>query len=135
MCFSQFATYAPRPEKAYKVVRPNGAPVTQAEQDPNLYGAIPTPPEWRVEVTEEELEDVHDHEHDHGSKGNGQTATTTAPAAAVYTAPAPQNGGAQVSAVAAPQNGTAQIAAVSTQTVEAVVVELANGTKLLICPL
>jgi len=135
MCFSQFATYAPRPEKEYKVVRPNGAPVTQAEQDPNLYGAIPTPPEWRVEVTEDELEGVHDHEHDHGSNGNGQTAAPVAPAATVY-AEAPQNSAApKVSAVAAPQNGTAQIAAVTTQTVEAVVVELANGTKLLICPL
>jgi hypothetical protein len=32
-------------------------------------------------------------------------------------------------------NGSTTVASVTTQTVEAVVVELSNGTKLLICPL
>lgn len=124
MCFSQFAQYTERPVKEYKTVRPAGAPLTNAEQDPNLFGAIPAPPEWRVEVEPE-----HEHEHTHApDNGNGHQHAAEAvqvPAATVYTAPTPGNGAADGNA----------IAAVKTQTVEAVVVELANGTKLLICPL
>jgi hypothetical protein len=48
---------------------------------------------------------------------------------------APTVNGAGGFAVQAVGNGSSQIAGVSTQTLEAVVVELANGTKLLICPL
>ena len=115
MCFSQYASYAPRPVKEYTTVRPAGTPPTKAEQDPNLFGAIPAPPEWRVEITPE---DGHDHDHDHSHETN----TVETPAAAVYAA---TNQG----------SNTPGIAAVTTQTVEAVVVELSNGTKLLICPL
>jgi len=53
MCFSQFAQFEPRPtfeEAVPAVTRPEGAPPTQAERDPNLYGPIPMPPEWRVEL-------------------------------------------------------------------------------------
>ena len=113
MCFSQYASYAPRPVKEYTTVRPAGTPPTKAEQDPNLFGAIPAPPEWRVETTPE---DGHDHDHGH------DTNTVETPAATVYAA---TNHG----------NSTPGISAVTTQTVEAVVVELSNGTKLLICPL
>jgi hypothetical protein len=115
MCFSQYASYAPRPVKEYTTVRPAGTPPTKAEQDPNLFGAIPAPPEWRVETTPE---DGHDHDHDHGHDTN----TVETPAATVYAA---TNHG----------NSTPGISAITTQTVEAVVVELSNGTKLLICPL
>jgi hypothetical protein len=115
MCFSQYASYAPRPVKEYTTVRPAGTPPTKAEQDPNLFGAIPAPPEWRVETTPE---DGHDHDHDHGHDTN----TVETPAATVYAA---TNHG----------SSTPGISAVTTQTVEAVVVELSNGTKLLICPL
>ena len=128
MCFSQFAQYTERPVKEFKTVRPAGAPLTNAEKDPNLFGAIPAPPEWRVEV-EPENSHEHEHEHSHTPNGNGnghqQVEATQAPAAAVYTSPHPGNGAS---------NGN-EIAAVKTQTIEAVVVELANGTKLLICPL
>ena len=51
-----------------------------------------------------------------------QVASTQAAAAAVHVANVQGN-------------GSAEIASVKTQTVEAVVVELSNGTKLLICPL
>ncbi len=56
------------------------------------------------------------HSHDQSQATNG----TQAQAAAIQ--------------VAAGQNGTT-VSPVTTQTVEAVVVELSNGTKLLICPL
>jgi len=76
MCFSQYASYAPRPVKEYSTVRPTGAPPTKAEQDPNLFGAIPAPPEWRVETTPES---GHDHDHDHSHDTN----TVETPAAKV----------------------------------------------------
>ena len=111
MCFSQYSQYAPRPvaeESSAKVTRPAGAPPSRAEMDPNLFGSIPTPPEWRVAA-----EEAHMHEHTHAPTTNGSTGI----------------------AVQAVGNGTSEIAGVSTQTLEAVVVELANGSKLLICPL
>jgi hypothetical protein len=111
MCFSQYASYAPRPVKEFSTVRPADAPPTKAEQDPNLFGAIPVPPEWRVETTPEV---GNDHDHD--------ANTVKTPAATVY-------------AAANQGKSSPGIAAVTTQTVEAVVVELSNGTKLLICPL
>ena len=119
MCFSQFANYAPRPVKEYAVVRPEGAPPTQAEQDPNLFGAIPVPPEWRVELTEDNG-GIHEHDHEHNHSHSPDTENT--PAATVY-------------AAANQGNGSSTVTSVKTQTVEAVVVELSNGTRLLICPL
>ena len=108
MCFSQYSEYAPRPvreEVATEVVRPEGAPPSRAEMDPNLLGPKPTPPEWQV--APQQVSHTHSHE-PNGSPGI---------------------------AVQALGAGATGIAGVSTQTVEAVVVELANGTKLLICPL
>lgn len=123
MCFSQFAQFEPRPtfeEAVPAVTRPEGALPTQAEQDPNLYGPIPMPPEWRVEATSDNGQD---HVHEHGNGHNHVSQAVETPAATVYAAPNPGNGAAN------------SVASVTTQTVEAVVVELANGTKLLICPL
>jgi len=123
MCFSQFAQFEPRPtfeEAVPAVTRPEGAPPTQAEQDPNLYGPIPMPPEWRVEATSDNGQD---HVHEHGNGHNHVSQAVETPAATVYAAPNPGNGAAN------------SVASVTTQTVEAVMVELANGTKLLICPL
>lgn len=116
MCFSQFAQYAPRPVYKYDPPeRPEGAPPTKADLDENLFGPKPLPPEWQKPVMHE-----HGHTHDaHHENGNGATA---GPAAAVHVAQA------QV-------NGSTTVASVTTQTVEAVVVELSNGTRLLICPL
>jgi len=111
MCFSQYTEYVPRPvreEVATEVVRPEGAPLSAAELDDNLYGPKPTPPEWTVVQTPE----------------NGHTHT--------HAEVSPQ---VAVQAIGSQANGSTAIASVSTQTVEAVVVELANGTKLLICPL
>ena len=112
MCFSQYAQYAPRPinESAVEtpVQRPSDAPPTKAEMDENLFGPIPTPPEWRVAPPAE-------------TNQHQVTSNTEIPGAAVFTTAENINGNA--------------VATVKTQTVEAVVVELANGTKLLICPL
>ena len=114
MCFSQFAQYAPRPVYQYEPPeRPEGTPLTKADLDENLYGPKPLPPQWQKPA-------VHDHGHSHETyqeNGNG-----AAPAAAVHVAQAQANGSATVTSV-------------TTQTVEAVVVELSNGTRLLICPL
>ena len=121
MCFSQYAQYAPRPvvEQNYEYEapeRPEGAPPTKADLDDNLFGPKPLPPEWQQKANESQ--NGHSHNHIH-TNGNG----TAQPAAAVHVANT-QNG-----------NGATTVASVSTQTVEAVVVELSNGTKLLICPL
>jgi hypothetical protein len=115
MCFSQFAQYAPRPVYQYEPPeRPESAPPTKADLDENLYGPKPLPPQWQQPV-------VHDHGHrDEAHHHNGNGTATAPPAAAVHVAQA---------------NGSATVASVTTQTVEAVVVELSNGTKLLICPL
>ena len=113
MCFSQYAQYVPRPVKEYTPpVRPEGAPPTNAELDDNLFGPKPMPPEWQQPAT------VAQNGHDQTHKHNGSRA---APAAAI-------------NVVGSQQAGTT-VASVTTQTVEAVVVELSNGTKLLICPL
>jgi len=106
MCFSPYAQYVERPVKQDPPVRPEDAPPTKAELDPNLFGPVPTPPEWQRPV-----EPTNGHSHE-------VTAADT-PAVAVQ-------------AVASTGNS---VSSVSTQTLEAVVVELANGTKLLICPL
>ena len=112
MCFSQYAQYAPRPveEGAAEnpVQRPSGAPPTKAEMDENLFGPIPTPPEWQVAPPSD--------------TSQKQAATE------------PENSGAAVFTTSANGSGNT-VTTVKTQTVEAVVVELANGTKLLICPL
>jgi hypothetical protein len=107
--FFTIAQYTPRPVKEFTTVRPADAPLTNAEKDPNLFGGIPVPPEWRVEV---DPENNGRHEHTHSPN------TVTMPAATV-------------TAVNTNGNGSAVITGVSTQTVEAVVVELSNGTKLL----
>jgi hypothetical protein len=106
MCFSPYAQYVERPVKKDPQVRPEGAPPTRAELDPNLFGPKPTPPEWQQAV---EPSNSHSHE-------------VTAQ-------------GAQAVAVQAVASNGNSISSVSTQTLEAVVVELADGTKLLICPL
>ena len=116
MCFSQFAQYAPRPVYQYEPPeRPEGTPLTKADLDENLYGPKPLPPQWQKPV-------VHDHGHSHEAYQQNGNGATTAPAAAVHVAQAQAN-------------GSTTVASVTTQTVEAVVVELSNGTKLLICPL
>jgi hypothetical protein len=119
MCFSQYSEYAPRPVYQYEPPeRPAGAAPTKAELDENLYGPVPLPPEWQQPTMSDQGND-HSHEtHDHHQAAE----STPAAAAAVHVANVQGN-------------GSAEIASIKTQTVEAVVVELANGTKLLICPL
>ena len=118
MCFSQFAQYTPRPVYKYEAPeRPEGATPSKADLDENLFGPKPLPPEWQQKV-------VHDHQNTHEAQhqnGNG-AATAAATGAAVHIAQSHEN-------------GSATVASVTTQTLEAVVVELSNGTKLLICPL
>ena len=122
MCFSQFAQYAPRPVYQYEAPeRPEGAPPSKADLDDNLFGPKPLPPEWQKPA-------VHDHGplHEvHNQNGNGAAA-----AAARVAAPA-----AAVHVTGVQNNDSASVTSVTTRTVEAVVVELSNGTKLLICPL
>jgi hypothetical protein len=122
MCFSQFAQYAPRPVYQYDVPeRPEDAPPTKADLDENLFGPKPRPPQWQKPVAPD-----HTHIHDaHTQNGNA-----AAVAAAAATAPA-----VAVQVAQSQANGSTTVASVTTQTVEAVVVELSNGTKLLICPL
>ena len=116
MCFSQFAQYAPRPVYQYEPPeRPEGTPLTKADLDENLYGPKPLPPQWQQPV-------VHDHGHIHDARHQNGNGTAAGPTAAVHVA--------QVQG-----NGSATVASVTTQTVEAVVVELSNGTRLLMCPL
>ena len=119
MCFSQYAQYVPRPvvEQEYEYeapTRPEGAPPTKADLDDNLFGPKPLPPQWQKKAGTSENGRSHSPIHDNGS---------AQPTAAVHVAGA-QNG-----------NEVATVTSVTTQTVEAVVVELSNGTKLLICPL
>jgi hypothetical protein len=116
MCFSQYAQYAPRPVYQYEPPeRPESAPPTKADLDENLFGPKPLPPQWQQPV-------VHDHGHAHEPHHHNGNGTDTAPIAAVHVAQQQANGSTTVSSV-------------TTQTVEAVVVELSNGTRLLICPL
>ena len=117
MCFSQFAQYAPRPIYQYEPPeRPEGTPLTKADLDENLYGPKPLPPQWQKPM-------VHDHGHNHEAPPQNGNGIATAPAAAAVHVAQQQ------------ANGQTTVASVSTQTVEAVVVELSNGTRLLICPL
>ena len=126
MCFSQFAQYAPRPVYEYEPPeRPEGTPPTVADQDPELYGPIPLPPEWQKPAMHDNGHQHNGHAVQNGQPSNGTVHATT-PAATVYAANGQTNGQAA---------GGNAIASVSTQTVEAVVVELSNGTRLLICPL
>ena len=119
MCFSQYAQYAPRPVYQYEPPeRPADAAPTKAELDENLYGPVPLPPEWQ-QPNATDQGNGHSHEtHVH------QQVAENPPAAAAAVHVANVQG-----------NGSAEITSVKTQTVEAVVVELSNGTKLLICPL
>jgi hypothetical protein len=117
MCFSQYAQYARRPVYEYEPPeRPENASPTKADLDDNLYGSIPLPPEWQQKVAI--VRD--DHDHSHAANEHGHVVHTQAPPA--------------VAVQAVETNGNA-ISSIGTQTLEAVVVELANGTKLLICPL
>jgi hypothetical protein len=119
MCFSQYAQYAPRPVYQFEQPeRPEGAEPTKADLDENLYGPVPLPPEWQQpSATDQGNGHNHDsHTHQHA------TVSTPAAAAAVHVANTQTN-------------GSTAITSVKTQSVEAVVVELSNGTKLLICPL
>lgn len=110
MCFSQYAQYSPRPVYQYEAPeRPAGTEPTRADMDENLYGPVPLPPEWQQPSGQDNSHTHHVHDH--------QPA-----AAAVHVANTQTN-------------GAAEIASVKTTSVEAVVVELSNGTKLLICPL
>ena len=116
MCFSQYAQYAPRPVYQYEPPeRPAGASPTKADLDENLYGPVPLPPEWQQPTGQ-------GNGHSHETHHHHQVAESPAAAAAVHVANVQGS-------------GSAEIASVTTQTVEAVVVELSNGTKLLICPL
>ena len=118
MCFSQYAQYAPRPVYKYEAPeRPEDAPPTKADLDENRFGPKPLPPQWQ-KPTEQD----HGHLHEAPPQNvNGAAAAVTA--------------GAAVHVAQSQANGSATVASVTTQTVEAVVVELSNGTKLLICPL
>jgi hypothetical protein len=116
MCFSQYAQYAPRPVYQYEAPeRPAGAEPTKADLDQNLYGPIPLPPEWQQPSAQDNGHSHHTHDH--------------------QTAEIPTAAEAAVGVANAQTNGSAAITSVKTTSVEAVVVELSNGTKLLICPL
>ena len=118
MCFSQYAQYAPRPVYEYEAPeRPAGAAPTKADLDENLYGPVPLPPEWQ-QPSGEDLGHIH-HTHNH------QPTADSIPGAAA----------AEVHVANTQTNGSTAITSVKTQSVEAVIVDLSNGTKLLICPL
>jgi hypothetical protein len=91
MCMSSLTHYHPRPVRADTVHRPQGAPKSAAESDPNLFGPKPTPPEWL------------------------QAAPTPAVAEELT-------------------NEIVSVAGARTQAAGGVIVELSNGTRLLICP-
>ena len=90
MCMSSYAEYHPRPVRDETVHRPQGAAVTSAEADTNLFGPKPTPPTW--------TNDTHNHQAD-----DMQTVISSV------------SGG-------------------KTTDAGGVIVELSNGTRLLICP-
>ena len=118
MCFSQYAQYAPRPVYQYEPPeRPAGAAPTKAELDENLYGPVPLPPEWQQPSGQDNGHSHHAHDHHQAAESPATAAAAAVPESHAQT------------------NGSAAITSVKTQTVEAVVVELSNGTKLLICPL
>jgi hypothetical protein len=90
MCMSSYAEYHPRPVREETFHRPEGAAVTSAEADSNLFGPKPMPPAW-----------TH-HPHDHDTH-EMQTVISSV------------SGG-------------------KTTDAGGVIVELSNGTRLLICP-
>jgi hypothetical protein len=90
MCMSSYAQYHPRPVLDETVRRPQGAAVTSAEADTNLFGPKPTPPAWTHHTHTEPADDM-------------QTVISSV------------SGGKTVDA-------------------SGVIVELSNGTRLLICP-
>ena len=82
MCLTPIFEYHPRPVKAAE--RPEGAPPSLAEHDPNLYGRKPTPPQWQEAET--------------GSAAVGHSHTSTASVsdtAAVVAAVAGLEGGSR----------------------------------------
>ena len=90
MCMSSYAEYHPRPVREEAVHRPEGAAVTSAEADMNLFGPKPMPPTWT------------NHAHDHDAE--------------------------EIQAV------VSSVSSQRTQDAGGVIVELSNGTRLLICP-
>jgi hypothetical protein len=90
MCMSSYAQYHPRPVLDEIVHRPQGAAVTPAESDTNLFGPKPTPPAWTHHTHNRQADDM-------------QTVISSV------------SGGKTVDA-------------------GGVIVELSNGTRLLICP-
>jgi hypothetical protein len=82
MCLTPIVDYVPRPVKPAR--RPAGGAPSLAEQDENLYGPKPTPPQWAETETE--------------STAVGHSHTSTAPAsdtAAVVAAVAGLEGGSR----------------------------------------
>jgi hypothetical protein len=90
MCMSSYAEYHPRPVLEEPVHRPEGAAVSSAEADMNLFGPKPMPPAWT--------------HHAHADESDGMQA-----------------------AISSVSGG-------KTQEAGGVIVELSNGTRLLICP-
>ncbi len=103
MCFSPYAEYVPRPVAQMHVVRPEGAPPTDAERDANLFGPKPMPSDW-IDSRSEDLDGTRA-----GSDNGHETATAT--------------------------NEIVTVSGGSTKTIEAVVIELKDGTRLLVCTL
>ena len=93
MCMSSATQYHPRPVRADTIHRPQGAPASTAERDPNLYGHKPVPPKWLDAV---------------------EPAAATAPVESLQE--------------------IVSVAGAKTQDAGGVIVELSNGTRLLICP-
>ena len=93
MCMSSYAEYHPRPvrqDREESVHRTEGAAVTSAEADKNLFGPKPMPPAWT------------NHAHGHDAE-EIQTVVSS-------------------------------VSSGKTQDACGVIVELSNGTRLLICP-
>lgn len=82
MCLTPIVDYVPRPVTPAE--RPEGAPPSLADHDPNLYGPKPVPPSWEEAETE--------------STAVGHSHTSTAPVsdtAAVIAAVAGLEGGSR----------------------------------------
>lgn len=90
MCMSSYAEYHPRPVREDSVHRPEGAAVTSAEADTNLFGPKPIPPAWTSQVHDHDAEEI--------------------------------------------QTVVSSVSNAKTQDAGGVIVELSNGTRLLICP-
>jgi hypothetical protein len=87
---SSYAEYHPRPVREESVHRPEGAAVTSAEADMNLFGPKPMPPAWTNQPHGNDAEEI--------------------------------------------QAVVSSVSSGKTQDAGGVIVELSNGTRLLICP-